>query len=269
MACFPGVDLLGVWIDDADEAEVIEHLVASVRSGRGGRVVTPNVDILRQAVRDPHLRALVAEADVTVADGMPIVWASRLQGTPLRARVPTSELVYPLATAAAENGLSLFLLGDTEQVARAAASRLIAHAPGLRIAGTYSPSFGAERDQREQAKIAELISQGGADFVLCAFGFPKQEKLMAALQPRAPGVWFISAGATLSMVAGRTPSAPTWMRRNGLEWMHRLRLEPSRLFGRYVARDAPFAIWMLMASAGRRFGRRSRAWKAAAAESEP
>lgn len=245
MSCLPRVEILGLWLNDVSEDDVITHLVSSVRAGRGGRVVTPNVDILRQATGDPQLRDLLAESDVVLADGMPVVWASRLQGTPLRARVPTSELIYPLAEAAADNGLSMFLLGDEDEVARCAAGKLEAYAPGLEVVGTYSPPFGAELDPPELSRIVSRLEDTSPDIVVCAFGFPKQERLMAELQPLLPGSWLVAAGGTLSMVAGRTPSAAPWMRRHGLEWLHRLRLEPRRLFSRYLVHDAPFAIRLL------------------------
>lgn len=245
MSCLPRVEILGVWLNDVSERDVIGHLVSSVRGGRGGRVVTPNVDILRQVVRDPELGALLAESDVALADGMPVVWASRLQGTPLRARVPASELIYPLARAAAENGLSMFLLGDEDEVARTAAAKLELCAPGLHVVGTYSPPFDAELDPAELSRIASRLEASSPDIVVCAFGFPKQERLMAELHPRMPGKWFVAAGGTLSMVAGRTPSASPWMRSHGLEWLHRLRLEPRRLFRRYLVHDTPFAVRLL------------------------
>ena len=247
------VELMGVEVDNVNVQEVVDRIVGSLGRGQGGWIATPNVDILRQAVADPELAAIVGQADVVVADGMPLIWASRLQRTPLQARVPGSELVYPLARAAAEAGYSFFLLGGPPGVAERAVPALHAEARQLRVAGCYAPPYGFENDPEAMKKIVDVLEAADPDIVICGFGFPKQERLIVSLGPHFPSTWFISAGGTFSMLAGETPAAPLWMRRIGLEWLHRLRLEPARLFRRYVVHDAPFALRLLWTSAVRRF----------------
>src|SRR5262249_757978 len=97
------------------------------------------------------------------------------------------------------------------------------------------------------------LDGAGPGIVFCGFGFPKQEHLMEVLSARYPATWFIGSGGTFSMIAGDTPKAPPWMRKNGLEWVHRLRLEPRRLFERYIVHDIPFAVRLLATSAIERF----------------
>ncbi len=239
-------------IDNLDPREVVDHIIASLAAGHGGWVATPNVDILRQAIALPELADLLGKASLVVADGMPLVWASRLQGTPLKARVAGSELVHPLVEAAGAAGLSLFLLGDAPGVAERAVATLSAKTPNLRVAGCYAPPFGLERQPDTLEQIVGILQQARPDIVICAFGFPKQERLISTLAPRFPAVWFLSAGAALSMLAGDRPQAPPWMRASGLEWVHRLRLEPARLFKRYLIDDLPFAVHLLAVSAVRR-----------------
>ena len=252
----PPVQLQGLRIDNLTVGEAVELIVDSIASGRGGWVLTPNVDILRQIDADAELAALAAGAPLSLCDGMPLVWASRLQGTPLVARVAMSEMVFPLSRAAARHGLSCYLLGDRPDVARDAAAALVAHAPGLAIAGMHSPPPGFEGEPRLRDEMVADLERCSPDIVICALGFPKQERLMAELSPIFPVTWFLAAGATLSMAAGRTPPAPPWMRRAGLEWLHRLRLEPRRLAGRYLVRDVPFALRLMWVSA--RVGSRRR-----------
>lgn len=249
MARLPDVELAGVRLDNLTADDVVDHVASALAAGRGGCIVTPNVDIVRRAARDPQLRRLLHAADLSLPDGMPLVWASRLRRTPLQARLAMSELIYPLARSASRHRHRLFLLGDTDDVASAAAAALAAAAPGLRIVGTHSPPFGFDASAAGLQPVTAALEAAGPDLVICAFGFPRQERLMAALRPRFPATWFVAAGATLSMAAGRTPPAPPWMRRRGLEWLHRLRLEPRRLFHRYVVDDAPFAVRLLAASA--------------------
>lgn len=258
------VYLMGVGVDDVDEDEVIDRMMSSLRQGRGGWVFTPNVDIVRQVVADDGLQRLVGDADLAIPDGMPLVWASRLQRTPLRTRVAASHLVYPLCRRAAALGYSVYLLGGSEAASARAAAALEAAAPGLSIAGCSSPPHGFESSPTETARVLESLKQAAPDIVICAFGFPKQERLMTVLCRLFPSAWFIGAGGTLTIAAGITPAAPRWMRQSGLEWLHRLRLEPRRLFRRYIIDDIPFALRLLAAAAARP-GRHTRAEPGAAA----
>jgi N-acetylglucosaminyldiphosphoundecaprenol N-acetyl-beta-D-mannosaminyltransferase len=230
--------------------------MSSLDVGVGGWVITPNVDILRRIVSDPIFAGIAAQADLSIADGMPVVWASRLQGTPLPERVAASELVFPLATEVAQHGYRLFLLGGAPGMAEHTASLLLEHAPATRIAGTYAPPLGFEQDDEEIETMLKLLSGATPHIVLCAFGCPKQEQLMVELRRRLPSMWFIGVGGTFTIVSGRTPAAPSWMRRSGLEWLHRLALEPRRLFRRYLIDDLPFAIRLLVTSALVGLGRR-------------
>jgi N-acetylglucosaminyldiphosphoundecaprenol N-acetyl-beta-D-mannosaminyltransferase len=244
---------MGVQVDNLNAQEVVDRVIGSLDRGQGGWIATPNVDILRQAIADPELAAIVGQADLVIPDGMPLVWASRLQRTPLQARVPTSELVYPLARSAASAGYSFFLLGGPPGMAERAVPVLERDADHLLVAGCHAPPYGFESDREAMRDIVKALDDAKPDIVICGFGFPKQERLIVALAPQFPSTWFVSAGGTFSMLAGETPAAPRWMRRIGLEWLHRLRLEPVRLFERYVIHDAPFAIRLLSASVVRRF----------------
>jgi N-acetylglucosaminyldiphosphoundecaprenol N-acetyl-beta-D-mannosaminyltransferase len=217
--------------------------------GMGGWVITPNVDILRRIVSDPAFAALASQADLSIADGMPLVWASRLRGTPLPARVNGCELLFPLTQEASRRGYSLFLLGGAPGTAEKTASVLLGHAPRASIAGTYAPPVGFERDDTETRRIVKILSDATPDIVLCAFGCPKQERLMAELRSSLPHTWFIGIGGSFTIISGLTPAAPAWMRRWGLEWVHRLRLEPQRLSRRYLVDDLPFAVRLLLTSA--------------------
>jgi N-acetylglucosaminyldiphosphoundecaprenol N-acetyl-beta-D-mannosaminyltransferase len=244
---------MGIQVDNVSAHEVVARVIGSLGRDEGGWIATPNVDILRQAVADPELAHIVGQADLVIPDGMPLVWASRLQRTPLQARVPTSELVYPLARAAAAAGYRFFLLGGPPGMAERAAPVLEGHAGRSMVTGCYAPPYGFEDDPEAMKKIVDALDEAKPDIVICGFGFPKQERLIVALVPHFPSTWFVAAGGTFSMLAGETPAAPRWMRRTGLEWVHRLWLEPGRLFRRYVVDDTPFALRLLSTSVARRF----------------
>ncbi len=252
----PTVSLMGVELDNVSEDEVIEHVFSSLPAGRGGWAASLNVDILRQTVADPALRQLMAGADLVLADGMPMLWAGRVQGTPVRARVPTSEAIYSLSAQAARQGVGVFFLGGNPGTAEATAAAMAAQYPGLSTAHACPP-LGFDQDPAAMDDLAAALEKNGAGIVFCAFGCPKQERVMSTLRPRLPGVWFFAAGGTFSMIAGDAPQAPVWMRKAGLEWAHRLRLEPRRLFVRYVVHDVPFCLRLMAASGRARRGART------------
>ena len=128
---------------------VIRHLIDESSAGDGGYVVTPNLDNLFAVSRDRELRDRALAAEIRVADGMPLVWASRIKGDPLPGRVAGSDLILGLADAIAAAGKTLFLLGGEPGTADRAASALRERSPGLRIAGTYCPPHGFEGRRRD------------------------------------------------------------------------------------------------------------------------
>src|SRR4051794_13860937 len=143
---FPTVDLRGVRVHAVTETDCVGHILSELEAGRGGMVVTPNLDHLHRCLHDLTFAALVSEADLVVADGMPLVWAARLQGTPLPQRVAGSNLISSLSGAAAANGRSIFLLGGATGTAERAADVLRGRFPSLRVVGTACPPVGFEND---------------------------------------------------------------------------------------------------------------------------
>jgi N-acetylglucosaminyldiphosphoundecaprenol N-acetyl-beta-D-mannosaminyltransferase len=243
---------MGVQLDNLSQREAVDHIMSCASRGEGGRMVNINVDVLRLMVADPAVRQVIAEADLVLADGVPIMWASRIQGAPLKQRVAASDAIWPLCSEAASRGMGVFLLGAPPGTARRAGEVLAARYPGL-VFADYCPPFGFEHKDEATAEIFQAIEAAGAKIVFCALGTPKAERFMEVLSRRFPSLWFVTSGGTLSMVAGDTPKAPVWMARIGLEWLHRLRLEPRRLFERYIVHDLPFVFRLLASSARARF----------------
>src|SRR3954470_14957376 len=149
--------MMGVPIDSVTQRQVVNRVFAALDWGQGGSVVTPNLEILRQSREDVELRRLIRGADLVLADGMPLVWASRLAGDRLPERVAGSDLIVPLAQVAARAGRSVFLLGGSPGTADAAAEYLREQAPGLEISGTLCPPYGFERSEEELEAIRAAV----------------------------------------------------------------------------------------------------------------
>jgi N-acetylglucosaminyldiphosphoundecaprenol N-acetyl-beta-D-mannosaminyltransferase len=252
---FSRVMLDGTGFDRVTEDEVVAIVRDALRRGEGGRIITPNVDILRQAQHSAEVRAYLAEADLVVADGMPLVWASRLSGTPLPERVAGSSLIWSLSEGLGLDGRSVFVIGgelagdgDLDGATRAA-GRLAAASPGLRIAGCLSPSFGFERAEATFDAVCRQVVANRPDMVYVGLGFPKQEIVVTRLRSLLPDSWFLGCGAAVNFVAGDVERAPRWMQRTGLEWAHRLGTDPGRLASRYLRHDAPYALRLLAGAA--------------------
>jgi N-acetylglucosaminyldiphosphoundecaprenol N-acetyl-beta-D-mannosaminyltransferase len=248
----------GIEIDALTEDEVVARVRAALDRGEGGRIVTPNVDILRQARTDPEVRGYLDDATVVVADGAPLVWASKLAGTPLPERVAGSDLIWSLSAGLGQDGRSVYVLGGEPadpgfvDGAGRAAAELAAASPGLRVAGWRSPDYGFERDWYALSSVCGEVIEAKPDLVYVGIGFPKQEWLISLLRPELPFTWFLGCGAAVNFVTGDQERAPRWMQRSGLEWAHRLSNEPRRLAGRYLRHDAPYALRLLASKAARR-----------------
>jgi N-acetylglucosaminyldiphosphoundecaprenol N-acetyl-beta-D-mannosaminyltransferase len=252
----PVVELEGLSFLDIDHAGFVELLVAEQQAGRGGWVITPNTDILRQAYEDPEIHALVASADALVADGMPLVWASRVQRTPLHGgRICGSDLIFSVPAAAARAGLSLYLLGGAGETGEQTARELVARHPALRIVGTHSPPFGFEKHPDQIEQMRARIIEAAPDIVFVALSFPKGERLIQQIRDARPQAWWIGVGAAFDFVAGAIERAPEWMQRTGTEWVFRMMQDPKRLVRRYLWHDLPYAGVLFGAAMRRRLGR--------------
>ena len=237
--------IAGIDFDVLTEREVLDHIITASAAGQGGWVITPNIDICRKTRRDASARNLVGQASLVLADGMPVIWAARLRGEPLPERVTGSSLIISLSAAAARHARSVYLLGGEPGVPEQAATELTRRFDGLRIAGTDAPPPGFDRSQVERGAVRARLVEAKPDIVFVGLGFPKQERVIAALVADLPTAWFVGCGAAIPLAAGVVPRAPGWMQRAGLEWLFRLLREPRRLFRRYLVDDLPFALWLL------------------------
>lgn len=244
------VTLLGVELACVTESNCVRWICGRASSGQGAFIVTANLDHLRRCCVDQGYREIVGEADLVVADGMPLIWASRLQGAPLLPeRVAGSSITVQLCAEAASRGLSVYLLGGDEGVAARAAEQLKETHPEIQIAGLHCPPFGFEHDPAEMTKIRDMLAAASPHLVLVALGSPKQERLIRDIRGVCPNACWIGVGISLSFLIGDVTRAPIWVQNAGLEWLHRLIQEPRRLFKRYIVHGIPWGIWLMGYSA--------------------
>ena len=248
----PRVELEALPLDPLTRSQVVDRVIGELSRGRGGWLATPNLDQFRLAAADPALLELLAASTLTVADGMPLVWASRLQRQPLPERVAGSDLVWMLAEAAATAGRHLLLIGGEGDAGARAVAAFAERYPSLgAISHTPLPMGFDPADADAVAEVEAALVAQRPDLIFIGLGFPKQDQLIAAVRSTLPGSWFMGVGVSLSFVAGEVRRAPPWLAAIGLEWLHRLAQEPRRLWRRYLIHDIPFSIGFLARSLGR------------------
>lgn len=256
MSLPPTVEVWGLPLAPLRLAEAADAAIALARVGGRGPsfLVTANTHYAMLAERREDLREVNRRAAMVLADGAPLVWASRLSGRPLPERVAGSDLIYALTERAAAAGLPVYFLGGAPGVAARAVQRLEARCPGLKVVGVESPPF-RPLTAHEQAGQLDRIRAAAPALLILAATMPAGE-LWLAEHLAATGVPFgVNLGASIDFVAGRVRRAPRWMQRSGLEWSYRLAQEPRRLGGRYL-RNGRFVLARLAGSlAGRALGR--------------
>jgi N-acetylglucosaminyldiphosphoundecaprenol N-acetyl-beta-D-mannosaminyltransferase len=238
----PRLSIGNVQVDAHTFASALDAIEALVVAGRGGAVFTPNVDHVVKAEHDVALGEAYAAADLCLADGMPLVWASRLLAPRLPERIAGSDLVLPLLGRAASRGWSVYLLGGAAGSAELAAGA-IAHGTGARIAGTDAAHIALERlDEGEGAAALARVRAARPELLLVGLGAPKQELWIHRHRAELAPTVALGVGAAIDFLAGRIPRAPRWMARAGLEWAYRLAREPRRLARRYLVDDPEFLV---------------------------
>jgi len=234
------VELFGIQLHNVTQSEALQAIQAFLAGGGKHVVTTPNVDHIVRLHRDAEFAAAYQRASLVVADGMPIVWASRLLGRPLKERVAGSDLFPRLCEQAARSGRTVFLLGGLPGAAAQAAKRLSARFPSLRVVGAYGPPVGFEANPAENWRAIHLVNGARPDLLFVGLGSPKQEKWIAQHLPALEVKVALCVGASIDFEAGLAKRAPRWMQVSGLEWLWRLLREPARLWRRYLVHDMAF-----------------------------
>jgi N-acetylglucosaminyldiphosphoundecaprenol N-acetyl-beta-D-mannosaminyltransferase len=231
--------LMGMPLDAVTYDAAVQILDDGLTVGRGGAVLTPNLDILRQYRRSEAITAAFETIELLVADGVPIVWASRIQGTPLPARITGTDMLWGATAVAARHDGLLFLAGGRPDVGPRTAEKLQAAYRGLRVVS--HPCFVSPGTlHRQIEELADVLCDAAPEVVLIALPFVAQLHLMMTLRARLPRAWSIGVGSSFDFITEDRTRAPVWLQRLGLEWAHRVVHEP-RVARRYLVNGLPFA----------------------------
>ena len=216
-------DILGVGVDDLTLPEAIGAGQALLEQPGFHYVVTPNPEFILSARKNAAFREVLNAADLSLPDGIGVVYAAKLLGRPLKGRAPGVDFAQGLMAWMAQEGKSLFLLGAKPGVAEQAADKLRRSYPGLDIRGTHDGYF------QENGPVIEANKASGADVVFVCRGAPKQELWMAQNGPATGANLAVGLGGCLDVFAGNVRRAPERWQKLGLEWLYRLLKEPSRI----------------------------------------
>jgi N-acetylglucosaminyldiphosphoundecaprenol N-acetyl-beta-D-mannosaminyltransferase len=250
----PVPTLMDMPINAVTHSAAVELVCASIAVGRGGMVLTPNIDILRQYLESDHLRTVFDRTDLLVADGMPLVVALRLQRTPVPERITGTDLLWALCGGAADAGLAVLLAGGRPGDAARAADRLRAELPDLKVQ-THPCFVTPDTEAAELAVLERTVVEANPDVVFIGLPFLTQVAVMTELSRILPATWFVGVGSSFDLINGDRSRPPRWLQRLCLEWAWRLTRQP-QMWRRYLVQDMPIAV-RLVASALRTRWRRS------------
>lgn len=232
------IRLLNGTFDRLTLGQAVDLVFARLASGRRGWLATVNVAILMRMRSDPQLQKFVDEAAITVADGQPLVWLSRMLSRNLPERVAGVDLVNALCQRAAVEGKKVYLLGSTQANVSKLATRLLGSYPALQLAwadGYFSDSEAVQRASR--------IREDGTDILLIGMGVPRQELFLQRHWDALGVSLAVPVGGSFDVLCGLRSRAPKWMQRIGMEWFFRLVQEPRRLLVRYTVTNIQF-LWL-------------------------
>ncbi|MGE0879513.1 MAG: WecB/TagA/CpsF family glycosyltransferase [Acidimicrobiia bacterium] len=235
----PRVELFDIPLDNVTLDEALDDVTALCSTGRSHLIVTFNVDHLVTLQNDADFRQAYADASMRLIDGSPIVAVAKLKRTPVKARVPGSDLMPALCERAARDGLRTYVVGGMPEANQLGVERLRERNPGLVIEG-YSPPWGFESNPEHTADVLARINEFQPDLLFMCTGAPKSEKWVSAHLGELGNAVAVCAGAAIDFEAGTKRRAPKLVRIIGLEWAFRLAQEPRRLWHRYLVKDAAF-----------------------------
>lgn len=234
------IELMGVHIDNLDMDESLAEICRLIEGSTPHQHVVVNVNKLVKASRDPELLSIINQCALINVDGMPLVWVSRILGTPLKQRVTGIDLFINLLTLAEQRAYRVYFLGATEAALGSMLTAVRQRHPDLQIVGARNGFWSAA----EEPALIAAIRQSRPDVLFLAIPSPRKEFWLQTHLSALNIPFVMGVGGSFDVLAGKTRRAPRWMQENGLEWFFRFLQEPRRLFGRYFFEGGAF-FWLL------------------------
>jgi N-acetylglucosaminyldiphosphoundecaprenol N-acetyl-beta-D-mannosaminyltransferase len=231
------VEILGCPVHRLGIESATERMQRLIEGGGRHHVALVAVHTVMSARRNRRLQALYRRASLALADGVSLLWASRILGRPIAGRVPGADLLASFARIAATKGYTFFLMGSAPQEV---AASLVRSNPGLTVVGTCEPPYCTRLPEAVNRSIIKEINRAKPDVLWVGLGAPKQDRWIAENLGELEVKVAAGVGAAFDFCSGRVRRAPRWMQRLGLEWFFRFLMEPTRLFRRYFVEAAPF-----------------------------
>lgn len=246
----PGrVNVLGVGVHAVDMKSAALLLEKQIRIGGKGYVCLTGVHGIMEARRDSGLNSILAEALLVAPDGMPMVWMGHRQGFTAMQRVFGPDLMLDIIGRAEFRNCVHFFCGGKPGVAENLREEMLRRFPWVQIRGTYSPPF-RPMTTTEEIELEAKVRSVGPDIIWVGLSTPKQERFMARYLPALDTKLMIGVGAAFLFHTGAIKDSPTWVKQIGMQWLHRLLQEPSRLWKRYVLNNSSFIFYALLQSVG-------------------
>lgn len=231
------IPFMGIHIDNLTLEETVKSIFTMIQKKTPVHIVGVNVDQYLLTKKNKYSKKIFDEAALVFVDGKPIVPMARLLGYKIEQRTTGPDLMEILCKEGAQYKYSIFLLGAAPGVAQKCGEILEEKYPGIRIAGSYSPPFGFEKNKDEMEKIINMLRDSRADMLFVGMGSPKQDIFIYENKEQYQIPVSFSMGAALDFIAGNIKRAPRWMINIGLEWLYRVSQDPKRLWKRYFIND--------------------------------
>lgn len=226
------VTLWGVNISPVSIEEAEKEIIRCIPRKNGDFLCFVDLHLMMKCYQGLGLRKIINKSATSFPDGMAVAWALKLLGNRFKYRVRGTDLMLRLCSYASDNGLKIFLYGNTEENLDKLQERLRGLFPGLHIAGEISPPF-RELSMKEDESFVTQINEAEPDILFVSLGAPKQEKWMAAHKGRVRAVQ-LGVGAAFDLIIGRVKQAPVWMQKAGLEWLYRMPQQPKKTTSRML-----------------------------------
>lgn len=239
MGSFTRANVLGVGVHAINMDQAVAAIDQAVRNDRKGYVCVTGVHGVMEAQSDSEFKKILNNSLLTTPDGMPMVWVGRLQGFRQIDRVYGPDLMLEVCRLSEERGYTHFFYGGKEGTAEKLACALRKRYPSLNVVGSNTPPF-RPLNSAEECALREHVTKTRPDFIWVGLSTPKQERFMADHIDALDCTLMLGVGAAFDIHTGMTKDAPRWIKRAGLQWVHRLVQEPARLWRRYLVNNPKF-----------------------------